>query len=125
MNFKDRDDYLDLMRDATEDYKASLKKVNLDFDVEYYDKLILEANEPQTPASEDPIGLNPIGTPGTAAGSSTLGEEVVASTLQATEQPAGMPVDPPTDQPTVPSTTRPADPPAAQPIDTPTNQKAA
>ena len=45
-NFKETDDYLDLIRDATEEYKASLKKVNLKFDAEYYDRLILEADEP-------------------------------------------------------------------------------
>ena len=76
------------MRDATKEYKASLKKVNLDFDVEYYDKLILRANEPQTPAPKDPVGfdqLNPIGTPGTTAGPSALCEEAMTSTLQAVE----------------------------------------
>ena len=54
-NFKDTDDYLDLMRDATKGYKASPKKVNLNFDAEYYDRLILEVDEPQTLASEDPV----------------------------------------------------------------------
>ena len=34
------------MRDATEEYKEQLKKVNPDFDAEYYDKLILKADEP-------------------------------------------------------------------------------
>ena len=69
-NFKETDDYLDLMRDATEEYKAQLKKVNPDFDAEYYDKLILEADEPQTPALEDLVGFDQlvlIRTPGTTA----------------------------------------------------------
>ena len=71
------------MRDATEAYKAQLKKVNLDFDTKYYDKLILKVNEPQTPALDDPVGfdkLDLIGTFGTATGPSAMGEEVVAST---------------------------------------------
>ena len=40
-NFKDMDDYLDLMRDATEEYKDSLKRVNPDFNADYYDMLFL------------------------------------------------------------------------------------
>ena len=70
-NFKDTDDYIDLMRDATEEYKASLQRVNPKFDVVYYDRLILEADEPQTHAPEDPIvfdQLDLIETPRTAAG---------------------------------------------------------
>ena len=66
MNFKDTNDYLDLMRDATMEYKESLKQVDPSFDADYYDRLII--GEPQTPALEDPIGfdqLDPIGTPGT------------------------------------------------------------
>ena len=101
------DDYLDLIRDATEEYKAQLKKVNPDFDTKHYDKLILEAFEPQTPAHKDSVGfdqLNPIGTPGVGAGPSTLGKEVVVSTSQALEQPAEKLVDPPIDQPTAPPT---------------------
>ena len=47
-NFKEMDDYLDLMRDATEEYKAQLKKVNPNpnFDAKHYDRVILEADEP-------------------------------------------------------------------------------
>ena len=45
-NFKETYDYLDLMQDATKEYKAQLKKVNLDFDVEHYDRLILGLEEP-------------------------------------------------------------------------------
>ena len=45
-NFKETDDYLDLIWDATVEYKAQLKKVNLDFDAEHYDRLILYADEP-------------------------------------------------------------------------------
>ena len=65
------------MRDATTKYKASLKKVNPDFDAKYYNRLIFEAYEPQTLIPEDPVGfdqLNLIGTPGTAAGPSALAE---------------------------------------------------
>ena len=40
-NFKDTDDYLDLMRDATMEYKESLKWVDPSFDADYYDRLIL------------------------------------------------------------------------------------
>ena len=71
------------MRDATEEYKAQLKKVKPDFDTEYYDRLILEVEEPQTLTLKDPVGfdqLNLIGTPGTAAGPSALAGDVEAST---------------------------------------------
>ena len=73
-NFNDTDNYLDLIRDTTEEYKESLKKVNPDFDADYYDKLILEAGEPQTPAPKDPVRFNQLnltGTPGITAGPST------------------------------------------------------
>ena len=82
-NFKEMDDYLHLIRDATEKYKTSLKRVNPDFDAEYYDRLILEVEKPQTPAPEDLVGfdqLNPIGTLGTAAGPSALVRDAEAST---------------------------------------------
>ena len=65
VNFKGTNDYLNLMRDATKEYKESLKWVDLSFNADYYDRLIL--GEPQTLASEDPVGfdqLDPIGTPG-------------------------------------------------------------
>ena len=67
-NFKDTVDYLYLMRDAMDEYKMSIKKVDPTFDGDYYDNLIF--GEPSTPAPEDPIGfkqLDPIGTPGAAA----------------------------------------------------------
>ena len=70
-NFKDMKDYLDLMRDATKDYKAQLKKVNPDFDAEHYDKLILKSEEPWTPAPKDLVRFNqldPIETLETTAG---------------------------------------------------------
>ena len=35
--FKEANDYLDLMQDTTEEYKASLKRVNPDFNTEHYD----------------------------------------------------------------------------------------
>ena len=41
-NFKDADDYLDLMRDATMEYKESLKRVDPSFDTDHYGKLILD-----------------------------------------------------------------------------------
>ena len=44
-------DYLFLMRDAVNEYKASIKKVNPTFDGDYYDRLI--SGEPTTPAPED------------------------------------------------------------------------
>ena len=52
-NFKKTKDYLDLLNDVTEEYKASLKRVNPSFDAEYYDNLILEQEELQTSALED------------------------------------------------------------------------
>ena len=41
-NFKETSNYLDLMNDAIQKYKASLKRVNPSFDAEYCDNLILE-----------------------------------------------------------------------------------
>ena len=70
-NFKDKDDYLDLMRDATSEYKESLKRVDQSFDVDHYDRLIL--GEPQILAPDDPVGfdqLDLIETPGTVVGHS-------------------------------------------------------
>ena len=49
--FKDTMDYLFLMRDAVNEYKASIKKVDPTFDGDYYDRLIF--GEPATPATED------------------------------------------------------------------------
>ena len=57
-NFKETNDYLDLLNDATEEYKASLRKVNPNFDSEHYDRLILVLEEPQIPALEDPVGFD-------------------------------------------------------------------
>ena len=57
-NFKETSDYLDLMNDATKEFKALLKRVNPSFDAEYYDNLILKQEEPQTPVLEDPLGFN-------------------------------------------------------------------
>ena len=57
-NFKETNDYLDLLDNASKEYKASLKKVNPDFDAEYYDRLILKLEEPQTPAPEDLVGFD-------------------------------------------------------------------
>ena len=88
-NFKETSDYLDLLNDATEEYKASLKRVNPSFDTEYYDNLILEQEELQTPAIEDSVRfdqLDPIRTPCNAAGRSTADKNAEASPSQATDQ---------------------------------------
>ena len=50
-SFKDTVDYLFLMRDVVNKYKASIKKVDPTFDRDYYDGLIL--GEPATHAPED------------------------------------------------------------------------
>ena len=50
-SFKDMMDYLFLMRDAVNEYKASIKKVDPTFDEDYYDSLI--SGEPATPAPKD------------------------------------------------------------------------
>ena len=53
-----------------------MKKVDLNFDSDYYDCLIL--GEPQTPALEDPTGfeqLDSIGTPKTTAEPNTASSE--------------------------------------------------
>ena len=42
VDFKETRDYLDILNDAPDEYKASLKRVDLSFDAEYYDNLILE-----------------------------------------------------------------------------------
>ena len=71
-NFKDTDDYLELMRNAVTEYKQAVRKVDPNFDGDYYDSLIF--GEPQTPATKDPVGfeqLDPIGTHGTAAKQNT------------------------------------------------------
>ena len=49
--FKDTIDYLYLMRDAVNEYKASIKRVDPTFDGDHYDRLI--SGEPDTPAPED------------------------------------------------------------------------
>ena len=55
---KSSDGYLDLMRDATEEYKAQLKKVSLDFNAKYFDKLIHKVDETQTSAPKDLVGFD-------------------------------------------------------------------
>ena len=47
-NFKDTDDYLELMRDAMVEYNMVVKRVDPNFDGDYIDSIILD--EPQTPA---------------------------------------------------------------------------
>ena len=49
--FKDTMDYLLFMRDAVNEYKASIKRVDPTFDGDHYDRLI--SGEPTTPAYED------------------------------------------------------------------------
>ena len=49
--FKDIINYLFLMRDAMNEYKASIKRVDPTFDGDYYDRLI--SSEPTTLAPED------------------------------------------------------------------------
>ena len=49
--FKDTMDYLFLMRDALNEYKASIKRVDPTFNGDYYDHLI--SGESDTPALED------------------------------------------------------------------------
>ena len=54
-NFKDMDDYLELMRDAVVEYKMAVKRVDPNFDGNYIDSLIL--GEPKTPAPEHRVGF--------------------------------------------------------------------
>ena len=44
-NFKETRYYFDLLNDATDEYKASLKRVDPSFDAEYYNNLILKQEE--------------------------------------------------------------------------------
>ena len=81
-NFKETNDYLDLLNDTTEEYKALLKRVNPNFDTEHYDRLILELEEPQTPTPKDPVRfekLDLIETSGNMVGPSIVGENAEAS----------------------------------------------
>ena len=48
-------DYLFLMRDAVNEYKASIKKVDPTFNEDYYDRFISE--KPATPAPEDSVEM--------------------------------------------------------------------
>ena len=84
-NFKDTDDYLDQMRDATVKYKESLKWVDPSFDADYYDRLIL--GEPQTPAPEDPVGFDQLDLIG------TLGIAVTNQAAAPASQDAAQPVE--------------------------------
>ena len=64
-NFKDTVDYLYLMRDAVDEYKMAIKKVDPNFDGDHYNNLIF--GEPSTLAPKDHVGfeqLDLIGTPG-------------------------------------------------------------
>ena len=53
--FKHTMDYLFLMRDAVNEYKASIKKVDPTFDGDYYDRLI--SGKPDTPTPEDSLEM--------------------------------------------------------------------
>ena len=97
-NFKDIDDYLNLMKDAVDEYKMAVKKVDPNFDGDYYDNLIFP--EPLTPASECPVGfeqLDPIGTLGAATE-----KETAPTTDPETDAPAEQEQDKATpEQPTI------------------------
>ena len=100
-NFKDTDDYLNLMKDAMVEYKESSKWVDPNFDTDHHDRLIL--GDPQTPASEDSVGFNqidPIGTPGTVVGPPT--DQDIAPTEKPVEPPADQDAAP-TEKPTEPT----------------------
>ena len=53
--FKDTMDYLFLMRDMVNEYKASIKKVDPTFDRDYYDRLI--SGKSDTPAPKDSLEM--------------------------------------------------------------------
>ena len=66
--FKDIDNYRDLMRDAVAEYKMAVKKADPPSTLTITTNLIL--GEPQILTPEDPVRfeqLDPIGTPGVAA----------------------------------------------------------
>ena len=110
-NFKDTDDYLELMRDAITEYKIVVKKVDPNFDGDYYENLIL--GEPQTLAPEDLVGfeqLDPIRAPGKAAEQNveTQVEPLKDAPVQplantSTDQPTSRPSKPAANQSAVPS----------------------
>ena len=102
-------DYLFLMRDAVDEYKMAIKKVDPNFDDDYYDNLIF--GEPLTHALEDPVGfdqLDPIGTSGAAAeqeAAPSTEPEKDAPTDQAQEKAPNQPTSQqPANQPPVPPT---------------------
>ena len=90
-NFKETKNYLDIMNYAFEEYKASLKRVDPNFDAEYYDDLILQQalGELQTPITEDLVGfdhLDPIGTLGNTVDPSVVNQNADASSSQVGDQ---------------------------------------
>ena len=116
-NFKDTDNYLELMRDAVAEYKEAVKLVDPNFNGDYYNRLILD--EPQTPAPEDLVGfeqLDLIRTPETAA--VPPAEPNVAPTKTQPVPPqetfVQLPVEPTADQGPTAVPSQPA-PPAAEP----------
>ena len=113
-NFKDTDDYLELMRDVVAEYKMVVKRVDPNFNGDYIDNLIL--GEPQTPAPEDPVGfkqLDLIETPGNAAEQNKeinvvpqQDAPVQPPASTTTDQSTSQPVEPTADQSFIPPTTK-------------------
>ena len=124
-NFKDTDAYLVLMRDVVAEYKEALKGVDPNFNGDHYDKLIL--GEPQTIASDNPVGfkqLAPIGTPGIATSPLVEPNAAPAETLAMAQQEAliQQPAEPTADQGIAPATSQPAAFAADQPTISPTTK---
>ena len=105
---KDMNDYLFLMRDAVDEYKMAIEKVDPNFDCDYYDNLIF--GEPLTPAPEDPVRfkqLNPIGTPRAIAEqeNAPAAESATSALAEQVEEKAhDQPAQQSADQPLVPPT---------------------
>ena len=55
-SFMDSDDYLEILREATDEYKAALKRVDPNFDPEHYDRFLTQ-DEPQTPTHKNLVGF--------------------------------------------------------------------
>ena len=100
------------MRDVVDEYKMAIKKVDSNFDGDYYDNLIF--GKTLMPAPEDPVGfeqLDLIGTPGAAAeqeNAPTTEPKIGAPTEQvgekAPDHSTAQPTQQSADQPLVPST---------------------
>ena len=94
-NFKDTMDYLYLMRDAVNEYKESIKKVDPTFDGDYYDRLI--SGEPLTPALEDSVETPEDKAEQDVSSSAEQEQEKAPdqSPTEPTQQPANAPPAPP------------------------------